>query len=77
MFTTSRINSLSAQRGHAEALEIWREAEGTVRVRWQAFLEAPGPGSRSRAFASYLTALDAEEAAASELAALASYDLAA
>ena len=77
MFTTSRINSLFAQRSHAEALEAWREAEGTVRVRWQAFLEAPGPGSRSRAFRAYVTALDAEEAAASELAALSSYDIAA
>jgi len=77
MFTTSRITPQTSQRNHAEALETWREAEGLVRIRWQAFLEAPGPGSRSRAFASYALALDAEEAAASELAALSSYDIAA
>ena len=77
MFTTSRITPQFAQRRQAEALETWREAEGLVRVRWQAFLEAGGPGSRSRAFASYVMALDAEGAAASELAALSSYDIAA
>jgi hypothetical protein len=77
MFTTSSITPRFVQRHRAEAHEIWREAEGLVRIRWQEFLEAAGPGSRSRAFASYVTALDAEEAAASELAALSSYDIAA
>jgi hypothetical protein len=77
MFPTSRITPRSAQRSQAQAFETWREAEGVVRIRWQAFLEAAGPGSRSRAFASYVTALDAEEAAASHLAALSSYDIAA
>jgi len=77
MFKTARITPLFAQRAHAQALETWREAEGLVRVRWQEFLEAPGPGSRSRAFAAYVVALDAEEAASSELAALAPLDIAA
>jgi hypothetical protein len=77
MFTTRHITPMSAQSSQAQALETWREAEGVVRIHWQAFLEAPGPGSRSRAFASYVTALDAEEAAASELAALAAFDIAA
>ena len=77
MFSTSRITPLLTRRTQAEALEAWREAEGVVRVRWQAFVEAGGPGSRSRAFKSYLLALDAEAAAASELAALSSYDIAA
>ena len=70
MFKTSHITPLFAQQSQAQALETWREAAGLVRIRWQAFLEAGGPGSRSRAFASYVAALDAEEAAASELAAL-------
>ena len=77
MFTTPPITPMFAQPTQVEALETWREAEGLVRIRWQAFLEAPGPGSRSRAFASYVMALDAEEVAASELAALSSYDIAA
>jgi hypothetical protein len=77
MSTTRHITPRYAQPSHAEVLESWREAEGVVRIRWQAFLEAPGPGSRSRAFASYVLALDAEEAAASELAALSSFDIAA
>jgi hypothetical protein len=77
MFTTRQITPKYAERRQAQALETWREAEGLVRIHWQAFLEARGPGSRSRAFASYVTALDAEEAAASELAALAAFDIAA
>ena len=66
MFNTRHITT---QRGQAQALETWREAAGVVRISWRAFLEA-GPGRRSRAFASYVEALDAEEAAAFELAAL-------
>ena len=76
MFSTTRITPRFAQRGQAQALESWREAAGLVGIRWQAFLEA-GSGSRSRAFASYVAALDAEEAAAFELAALSPYDVAA
>jgi hypothetical protein len=56
--------------GAAHRSEIWREAAELVTVRWQVFLEADGE-SRSWAFASYVAALDAEEAAAGDLAALA------
>ena len=55
--------------GRAEALETWREAASLVRLRWRAFLEAR-PASRSQAFASYVAALDAEEAAAADMAVL-------
>jgi len=54
----------------ARALEVWREAEQLVSGRWGAFLEAEREGRRF-AFASYVAALDAEEAAAAELASLA------
>jgi len=53
-----------------QALEVWRDAEQLVATRWQAFVEAE-PETRRFAFASYVRALDAEEAAASELASLA------
>jgi len=76
MFNTRQITPLFAERSQAEALETWREAAGVVSISWRAFLEA-GSGSRSRAFASYVAALDAEEAAASELAALSPVDIAA
>jgi hypothetical protein len=58
-----------APRSLPQALENWREAEELVAVRWQLFLEADG-ASRRHAFASYVAALDAEEAAASAMAAL-------
>ena len=77
MLNSRHITQLFPQRGQARALELWREAAEFVRIRWQVFLEADGPGSRSRAFASYVAALDAEEAAASELTLLASVDIAA
>ena len=48
---------------------MWREAASLVSTRWQVFLEAE-PESRAWAFASYVAALDAEEAAAAEMAAL-------
>ena len=45
--------------------ERWRDAANVVAARWEAFLhaEAEAPGF---AFASYVAALDAEEAAATE-----------
>jgi len=76
MFTTSPITSLFAGRSRDEALEVWREAADVVGVRWRGFLEAESE-SRQWAFALYVAALDAEEAAAAELAALALADLAA
>jgi hypothetical protein len=62
---------LLAGRGRARALETWREAASLVATRWQRFLDAEGE-SRAFAFASYVAALDAEEAAAAEMAALVS-----
>jgi hypothetical protein len=63
MFVTDRIDP------RAQALEVWRNAEQLVSTRWDAFLEAE-PEARRFAFASYAAALDAEEAAATDLASL-------
>ena len=60
------INTAGPQ---AHALEEWREAARVVSQRWAVFLDAE-PVTRSWAFASYVAALDAEQAAATELAAL-------
>jgi hypothetical protein len=76
MFTTSHISSLFAGHSREQALEAWRDAADLVGIRWQNFREA-GPESRQWAFALYVAALDAEEAAAAELAALALTDVAA
>jgi hypothetical protein len=51
----------------ARALDTWRDAELLVQLRWDTFLEADR-ASRSGAFAAYVAALDAEAAAAGELA---------
>jgi hypothetical protein len=51
----------------ARALDMWRDAELLVQLRWDTFLEADG-ASRPGAFAAYVAALDAEAAAAGELA---------
>ena len=53
-----------------EALEIWRAAAHLVSTRWDRFLHAE-PEMRVFAFASYVAALDSEEAAAEYLAAIA------
>lgn len=66
MFATRSQQS----RARAEALEIWRAAAHVVSTRWERFLRA-GPEMRVFAFASYVAALDAEEAAAADLAVLA------
>jgi hypothetical protein len=47
-------------------LEAWREAAELVSTRWTMFVEADAP-ERRRAFASYIAALDAEEAAAARM----------
>ncbi len=70
MFSTDHISQALAGRGRAQALDAWREAANLVSTRWQLFLEAE-PEGRQWAFASYVAALDAEEAAAAEVAALA------
>jgi uncharacterized damage-inducible protein DinB len=63
MFTIDRIDP------RAQALEEWRDAEQLVSTRWDAFLQADSE-SRRFAFASYVAALDAEEAASLALWAL-------
>jgi hypothetical protein len=60
MFLIDRISP------EAQALDAWREAADLVGVRWATFLEADAE-TRSWAFASYVAALDAEEAAARAL----------
>jgi hypothetical protein len=67
MFNTSHVTPLLAARSRARALERWREAATVVGIRWRVFLEAE-PEGRPWAFASYVAALDAEEAAAAEMA---------
>ena len=69
MFNPRRPTPLFAAPGPLQAVEAWREAVRLVRNRWHVFLEAD-PACRSSAFASYVAALDAEEVAAFELAAL-------
>jgi hypothetical protein len=71
MFPTANSTPLFAGRGRARALATWREAASLVATRWQNFLDAE-PESRAFAFASYVAALDGEEAAAAEMAALSS-----
>jgi hypothetical protein len=68
MFTAANSTLPFAGRGRARTLETWREAASLVAIRWQNFLDAEGE-SRGFAFASYVAALDAEEAAAADLAA--------
>jgi hypothetical protein len=71
MFPTAHTTPLFVSRGRVRALETWREAASLVAIRWQNFLEAE-PESRAFSFASYVAALDAEEAAAADVAALSS-----
>jgi hypothetical protein len=65
MFTTRAQQS----RIRCEALETWRAAAHVVSSRWDRFLHAE-PEMRVFAFASYVAALDSEEAAAADLAML-------
>lgn len=71
MFPTVPTAQLFAGRSRTRMLETWREAASFVATRWHVFLEVE-PESRAWAFASYVAALDVEEAAAAELAALSS-----
>jgi hypothetical protein len=70
MLPTAHRNARVAARDHAQGVEAWRDAAGAVSICWRLFVEAEH-GRRASAFASYVAALDAEEAAATELAALA------
>jgi hypothetical protein len=59
------------RRGPRErAVETWREAANLVSIRWLMFLESKPPERRG-AFAAYVAALDAEEAAAERITRLA------
>jgi len=69
MFPTDRTAPLFAVRSRIRALETWREAARLVSTRWELFLDAE-PETRKWAYASYLAALDAEEAAAADMAGL-------
>jgi hypothetical protein len=69
MFLTDRSSPLLAGRGRARALDTWRDAARLVSTRWEAFLGADRE-VRACAFASYVAALDGEEAAAAEMAGL-------
>jgi hypothetical protein len=71
MFPMAYSTPLFAGRSQDQAHEIWRDAASLVATRWQVFLESE-PQSRAWAFASYVAALDAEEAAAADMAALSS-----
>ena len=59
----------SQTHAQAAALMEWHEAAELVSSRWRTYLDAERTG-RAFAFASYLSALDAEEAAAANMAAL-------
>jgi tRNA(Leu) C34 or U34 (ribose-2'-O)-methylase TrmL len=65
MFTTRSEKS----RVRREALNTWRAAAHLVSSRWDRFLHAE-PEMRVFAFASYVAALDSEEAAAADLVAV-------
>jgi len=62
-----RGDTLFPWHSHPPSLDAWRIAASLVWTRWEAFLNAPRD-TRARAFASYLAALDAEGAAAAEIA---------
>jgi hypothetical protein len=66
-FLTHPAPPSRAQR-RACALDAWRDAEFAVQSQWDAFLMADR-ASRRDAFAAYRAALDAEAAAAGEVAA--------
>jgi hypothetical protein len=69
MFLTNGSTASAPARAPARALDTWHAAAQLVSTRWQVFFEAE-PETRAREFASYLAALDAEEAAAAEMAGL-------
>ena len=75
MFPRAHTTPSFANPGRACAPEIWREAASEAATRWQSVLDAE-PENRAFAFASHVAALDAEEAAAADIAALASSDAA-
>jgi hypothetical protein len=61
----------SQTRAQAGAFMDWQQAANLVSSRWRTYLNAE-PEIRVFVFASYMAALDAEEAAAADMAALVS-----
>jgi hypothetical protein len=68
VFPAIHSSALFGENRRVRALERWHDTVDLVATRWRAYLDAE-PGGRTWAFASYVAALDAEEAAAAELAA--------
>lgn len=68
MIPAAHSTALFADNRRAEAQARWRLTASVVATRWRVYLEAE-PTGRTWAFASYVAALDAEEAAAADLAA--------
>jgi hypothetical protein len=66
MFPLRRTTALHRVPLRASPIEEWRAAEHLVWTRWRTFLHSP-PEIRSRAFAAYVAALDAEAIAAGDL----------
>ena len=66
-FLTRPRAPLYQARLQARAFDTWRDAELLVQLRWDTFIEADR-ASRPGMFAAYVAALDAEAAAAGELA---------
>ncbi|MBV9680718.1 MAG: hypothetical protein JO046_02925 [Solirubrobacterales bacterium] len=64
------ITRSQRSRIRLEALERWRAAAQLVSARWERFLHTE-PEMRIFAYASYVAALDSEEAAAAYLEAVA------
>jgi hypothetical protein len=64
------LTQFQQTRAQVRAVDGWREAADLVWRRWTVYLTVE-PEARTFAFASYVAALDAEEAAAAEIAALA------
>ena len=62
------LDDTDREQLQALAFDVWREAESHVQARWNEFLAADCPSRRRATFAAYLTALDAEAAAADVLA---------
>ena len=68
MFREDRSSATFAHGNRIRALTEWRDAERLVSTRWEVFREAERE-AQDWAFASYLAAPDAEEAAAGQVAA--------
>jgi hypothetical protein len=61
----------SQTRAQTAAFTDWRDAADLVSSRWRTYSDAE-PAGRESAFAAYMAAVDFEEAAAADMAALVS-----